>query len=97
MSCVTAILIKCVCTSLLGSLNAPQKRALSAWKKEIGNQDNRELSISEDEGIFSPELPNSCSSRDMYSVMEMLSDDDQASVRSLSVDSGFYGRIHTGK
>jgi hypothetical protein len=62
---------------------------LARWRVELGCLVNGEGDISEDEGIFSPEIASSCSSRDTGpgSVTELLSDDDHNSVISVSLDS----------
>jgi hypothetical protein len=83
-----------------GKLSPAHKRMLARWRIELGCLVNGEGDISEDEGIFSPEVPSSCSSRDTGpgSVTELFSDDDRNSVISISLDSNTSSvKDHNGK
>lgn len=83
-----------------GRIFSAHKRMLARWRTELGCLVNGEGDLSEDEGIFSPEVASSCSSRDTGpgSIAELLSDDDHNSVISISLDSNTSNvKDHTGK
>jgi hypothetical protein len=72
-----------------GRLTSTQKKMLARWHTELGCLVNGEDEFSEDEGIFSPALASSCSSRDtgLSSITDLLSDDDHSSVVSVRLES----------
>ena len=72
----------------LGRLTSTYKRMLARWRTELQCLVNSG-DFSEDEGIFSPALSSSCSSRDtgLGSITELLSDDDDSSVISVRLES----------
>jgi hypothetical protein len=73
---------------------------LTRWQTELGRLVNGEADFSEDEGIFSPEVASSCSSRDtgLGSIAELLSDDDHTSVISESPElNTSSGKDQSGK
>jgi hypothetical protein len=74
---------------LSGRLAPTHKRMLARWCTELRCLVNGKGDFSEDEGIFSPEMASSCSSRDtgLGSVSELLSDDDHNSVISVNLES----------
>lgn len=76
---------------LSGRLSHTQKKMLTRWRMELRCLLNGKGDFSEEEeeeGIFSPEMASSCSSRDtgLGSVSELLSDDDHNSVISINLE-----------
>lgn len=75
-----------------GRLSSTHKKMLACWRMELRCLVNSKGDFSEEEeeeGIFSPEMASSCSSRDtgLGSVSELLSDDDHNSVMAVNLES----------